>query len=196
MRGRLLTYLTRSREMPPDYEKEEEIDEMAIEALFEDVHFVGRGAMKRATPPNLDSMSGPLAEIVDKSDLVPGVYEGGFKVWEGSVDLVNYLVKEKVNLKGLRVIDLGCGHAFPGMHAAMEGAHVDLQDYNEEVINEVTMMNVIANLRGVVRLCLLPARACPCGQGVRESVGAREGGMELRLAIAIARARARCGGQG
>lgn len=143
--------MVKSREMPADYDKEEEMDEMAIEALFEEVTFAGRGAMKRATPPNLESMSGPLADIVDKSDLVPGVYEGGFKVWEGSVDLVNYLVKEKVNLKGLRVIDLGCGHAFPGMHAAMEGAHVDLQDYNEEVINEVTMMNVIANLKGVER---------------------------------------------
>jgi hypothetical protein len=33
----------------------------------------------------------------------------------------------------------------------MEGAHVDLQDYNEEVISEITMMNVIANLKGVDR---------------------------------------------
>ena len=60
-----------------------------------------------------------------------------------------------MSLKGLRVIDLGCGHAFPGMHAAMEGAHVDLQDYNEEVISEVTMMNAIANLKGAVRVCVL-----------------------------------------
>jgi 2-polyprenyl-3-methyl-5-hydroxy-6-metoxy-1,4-benzoquinol methylase len=137
-----------AREMPIDYDKQEEIDDMALEALFEDVAFIGRGAMKRAAPPNIESMSGPLAEIVDRSDLVPGVYEGGFKVWEGSVDLVNYLVKEKVDFKGLKVIDLGCGHAFPGIHAAMEGAHVDLQDYNEEVVSEVTMMNVIANLKG------------------------------------------------
>jgi len=138
-----------AREMPADYDKEEELDDMALEALFEDVVFVGRAPMKRATPPNIESMTGPLAEIVDKSDLVPGVYEGGFKVWEGSVDLVDYLIKEKVTLSGLKVMELGCGHAFPGMHAAMEGALVDLQDYNEEVIEEVTMMNVIANLKGV-----------------------------------------------
>ena len=143
--------MTPSREMPADYDKEEEMDEMAMEALFEDVVFADGAVMKRVTPPNLESMPGPLAQIVDKSDLVPGVYEGGFKVWEGSVDLVNYLVKEKINLKGLKVIELGCGHAFPGMHAAMEGAHVDLQDYNEEVISEITMMNVIANLKGVDR---------------------------------------------
>ena len=138
-----------AREMPADYDKEEELDDMALEALFEDVVFAGRAPMKRATPPNIESMTGPLAEIVDKSDLVPGVYEGGFKVWEGSVDLVDYLIKEKVTLSGLKVMELGCGHAFPGMHAAMEGALVDLQDYNEEVIAEVTMMNVIANLKGV-----------------------------------------------
>ena len=29
---------------------------------------------------SLANMAGPLADIVDKSDLVPGVYEGGFKV--------------------------------------------------------------------------------------------------------------------
>ena len=46
--------------MPADYDKEEEMDEMAIEALFEEVTFAVRGAMKRATPPNLESMSGPL----------------------------------------------------------------------------------------------------------------------------------------
>ena len=91
--------------------------------------------------------------------MLPHQLQQGFKVWEGSVDLVNYLVKEKVTLKGLRVIDLGCGHAFPGMHAAMEGAHVDLQDYNEEVISEVTMMNAIANLKGAVRVCVFSAVA-------------------------------------
>ena len=29
------------REMPADYDKEEEMDEMALEALFEDVFFIG-----------------------------------------------------------------------------------------------------------------------------------------------------------
>ena len=145
-----------AREMPADYDKEEEMDDMAIEALFEDVSFAARGPMKRATPPNVESMTGPLAGIVDRSDLVPGVYEGGFKVWEGSVDLVNHLVKEKVDLQGLRVMDLGCGHAFPGLHAAMEGARVDFQDYNEEVISEVINMCVCFYLCVCVSVCIYP----------------------------------------
>jgi hypothetical protein len=33
----------------------------------------------------------------------------------------------------------------------MDGADVDLQDYNEEVIPEITTMNVIANLKGFDR---------------------------------------------
>jgi len=53
-----------AREMPADYDREEEMDEMAIEALFEDIAFEGRGSMKRATPPNVESMTGPLANIV------------------------------------------------------------------------------------------------------------------------------------
>ena len=53
-----------AREMPADYDKEEELDDMALEALFEDVVFAGRGPMKRATPPNIESLTGPLAKIV------------------------------------------------------------------------------------------------------------------------------------
>ena len=34
-------------------------------------------------------------DLPDESDLVPGVYEGGLKVWEASLDLVEYLVYPK-----------------------------------------------------------------------------------------------------
>ncbi|KAJ1493896.1 hypothetical protein T484DRAFT_1609845 [Baffinella frigidus] len=37
------------------------------------------------------------------------------------------------------------GHAFPGIHALQEGASVDFQDYNAEVLEEVTVPNVIVN---------------------------------------------------
>eukprot|EP00960_Hanusia_phi_P027707 746968-Hanusia_phi.AAC.6 len=60
--------------------KEEELDEMAIEALFEDIHFRNRDPLKRCRPPNSESLEGPIAEVIDKSDLASGVYEGGFKV--------------------------------------------------------------------------------------------------------------------
>ena len=62
-----------------------------------------------------------------KTDLVPGKYEGGMKVWECSVDLCRWLqdnpgVMAAARLppendfdKGMfRVLELGCGHGLPG----------------------------------------------------------------------------------
>lgn len=42
-----------------------------------------------------DEMAATLVDRqVLQSDLVPGVYEGGFKLWEGSIDLCSVLAKE------------------------------------------------------------------------------------------------------
>jgi hypothetical protein len=58
------------------------------------------------------------------SDLVPGVYEGGLKLWEGSIDLVKALEKESqtgnLSFSGKRVLELGCGHALPGIYACLK----------------------------------------------------------------------------
>lgn len=49
---------------------------------------------------------------VANSDLVPGKYEGGLKLWEGSVDLVKTLYSEvregRLVLKGKRVLEVRC----------------------------------------------------------------------------------------
>ena len=89
--------------------KEEELDEEAVEALFEDVPIQGRTPIRRIRPPSEESLPDALKAALGASDLVPGVYEGGFKVWEGSIDLVELLVRDKVELKGKKVIELGCG---------------------------------------------------------------------------------------
>ncbi|KAE8688422.1 hypothetical protein F3Y22_tig00110987pilonHSYRG00366 [Hibiscus syriacus] len=85
------------------------------------------------------------------SDLVPGIYEGGLKLWEGSLDLVKALQSEIQNdhlsLKGKRVLELGCGHGLPGIFAFLEGAaEVHFQDFNAEVLQCLTIPNVNANL--------------------------------------------------
>ena len=82
------------------------------------------------------------------SDLQPGVYEGGFKLWEGSDDLIRCLQQHHVErLKEAQVLELGCGHGLPSIYAAKKGAkEVHLQDYNIEVIEQLTMPNVDANL--------------------------------------------------
>ncbi|XP_047317272.1 histidine protein methyltransferase 1 homolog [Impatiens glandulifera] len=85
------------------------------------------------------------------SDLIPGKYEGGLKLWEGSLDLVRTLKKEvqdgKLSVKGKRVLELGCGHGLPGIFTCLEGASVvHFQDFNAEVLRCLTIPNVKANL--------------------------------------------------
>ncbi|KAJ3413716.1 Histidine protein methyltransferase 1 [Chytridiales sp. JEL 0842] len=84
--------------------------------------------------------------LLGQSDLIMGVYEGGFKTWECSIDLVNYLAEQDPSVYcGRRVLELGCGSAIPGMYCLSKGSRVDFQDYNEEVIRLITMPNVLLN---------------------------------------------------
>ncbi|KAL6009012.1 hypothetical protein ACLOJK_022239 [Asimina triloba] len=73
---------------------------------------------------------------LSNSDLVPGKYEGGLKLWEGSLDLVKTLNSEVgdgcLSLTGKRVLE----------GAAM----VHFQDFNAEVLQCLTIPNVKANL--------------------------------------------------
>lgn len=54
-----------------------------------------------------------------KNDLLPGVYEGGMKVWECAVDLCLYLAEDFDNdndssiLRKTYALELGCGHGLP-----------------------------------------------------------------------------------
>jgi len=89
-----------------------------------------------------------LLEVASKnSDLVPGVYEGGLKIWEGSYDLVEYLSTSGIDLHGACVLELGCGAGLPGIFAALHGAgHVTFQDYNPGVLHLITIPNIISNI--------------------------------------------------
>eukprot|EP00092_Neocalanus_flemingeri_P033182 GFUD01036088.1.p1 GENE.GFUD01036088.1~~GFUD01036088.1.p1 ORF type:complete len:287 (-),score=81.13 GFUD01036088.1:192-1052(-) len=92
--------------------------------------------------------SGDLTPALSNStDLVPGVYEGGLKIWECSEDLVNWLQQTKGDkLAGLKVLELGCGAGLPGIYCFKEGSSVWFSDYNEDVINEVTIPNTLLNV--------------------------------------------------
>ncbi|XP_064100587.1 histidine protein methyltransferase 1 homolog isoform X3 [Macrobrachium nipponense] len=86
-----------------------------------------------------------LPLVTDNTDLVPAVYEGGLKIWECTWDLLEYLESSSNDLKGCRVLELGCGAGLPAIYAMLHGAHITLQDYNEEVINYVAIPNVLLN---------------------------------------------------
>ncbi|KAI1376362.1 hypothetical protein F4677DRAFT_419705 [Hypoxylon crocopeplum] len=91
-------------------------------------------------------------------DVKTGVYEGGFKSWESSVDLVKVLSLSKSFLADTdiapRIIELGCGTALPSLAVFqwslnLRGYNTDfvlsivLADYNPTVLQLVTLPNFI-----------------------------------------------------
>ena len=90
------------------------------------------------------------SSVVTSTDLVSGVYEGGFKIWECSYDVLSYLSEPEqlISLKSINVLDLGCGSGLLGIYCALHGARqVNFQDYNAEVIKGVTIPNYVANIQ-------------------------------------------------
>ena len=87
-----------------------------------------------------------LRAAENSTDLIPLVYEGGLKIWECSIDLVEYLLESKMSFHGKLVMEIGCGAGLPGMYALLQGAEVHFQDYNDDVIEYVTIPNVLMNL--------------------------------------------------
>uniref|UniRef100_A0A182F4D7 protein-histidine N-methyltransferase n=2 Tax=Anopheles albimanus TaxID=7167 RepID=A0A182F4D7_ANOAL len=90
-----------------------------------------------------------LSAESDHSDLVPGSYEGGLKVWECTFDLGQFLVKEdRKKILDKKVLDLGCGAGILGIEAKLLGAaEVHFQDYNKDVLTKLTMVNYDINCR-------------------------------------------------
>jgi len=88
------------------------------------------------------------------SDLIPGTYEGGFKLWECSIDLLDYLSKNTILFNGKSVLDLGCGTGVLGIFTLIAGAqNVDFQDFNKEVLTIATMSNVLLNCQEKLKIC-------------------------------------------
>ncbi|KIM42252.1 hypothetical protein M413DRAFT_70611 [Hebeloma cylindrosporum] len=133
---------------------------------------ISEGAGEEVDPIHSEeSVNGPTSSIIDRkalefldapSDLVPGVYEGGLKAWECSLDLVDYLegLKDSSSFKGFsgcNILELGCGTAVPSIYLLHEifssingrtgephtGTILHLQDYNASVLQLVTLPNVL-----------------------------------------------------
>lgn len=105
------------------------------------------------------------------NDLVPGVYEGGLKVWESSMDLVQYMHNDDKNDNAagvlsmlpteriptdrpLRFLELGCGHGVPSCYLLRHVARLGLlqktqfwlTDYNDFVIKDALVSNIVLNI--------------------------------------------------
>ncbi|KAJ3571275.1 hypothetical protein NP233_g3854 [Leucocoprinus birnbaumii] len=100
-----------------------------------------------------------LQFIEAPSDLVPRVYEGGLKTWECSIDLVEYLDSTHgvEGFLGKHILELGCGTAVPSLYilhhifsspppsevSQLPETVIYLQDYNDSVLELVTLPNVL-----------------------------------------------------
>lgn len=93
------------------------------------------------------AVSAELRQLAQSHDVVPGIYEGGLKLWEGSLDLANHALSLPGSVfSQKRVCELGCGHSLPGLVALRRGAALlALHDYNEDVIESVTLPNLALN---------------------------------------------------
>ena len=151
-------------------------------------------------PPSLLGDAALNRESLADTDLIPGVYEGGLKVWECSLDLCRHLAEEMVRLeqaagasnsgdidegdnnddhlsknndvyhalsKTGKTMELGCGHGLPACLVLRElrkrndeansgsrndtdedGYSVLFSDYNEFVLRDATVPNIILNMDG------------------------------------------------
>ncbi|KAI4661801.1 uncharacterized protein J4E78_004591 [Alternaria triticimaculans] len=103
----------------------------------------------------------PLTGL-DDSDLRQNVYEGGYKTWECSLDLVRYLLDRgpRKDLDDLmrvgHVIEMGCGSALPSLllfqYAVTNqlGIYFTLTDYNADVLRLVTLPNLLLTWVGTL----------------------------------------------
>ncbi|XP_047029599.1 histidine protein methyltransferase 1 homolog [Helicoverpa zea] len=91
-----------------------------------------------------------VIELAEKehSDLVAGKYEGGLKIWECTYDLIQYLEENLTGMKfeNSNVLDLGCGAGILGIYAFLHNSKVTFQDYNKEVLEHLTIPNVLLNI--------------------------------------------------
>ena len=92
--------------------------------------------------------SSEIAHSLQSSDLVSHVYEGGLKVWECTLDLLEYMSCQSSVMTNTKVLDLGCGAGLLGISALLHGAsHILFQDYNHEVIECYTKPAVLQTLK-------------------------------------------------
>lgn len=83
-------------------------------------------------------------EVDGESDLVPYVYEGGYKIWECSLDLCEYILKNAEKFVG-DCLELGCGASLPSICAGLLKCNITIQDYNESVLRDFSLHNLIEN---------------------------------------------------
>lgn len=124
------------------------IEEVVVEAGAVR-HTLRKPVQPEALLPELIG-DGEKVSDLDSSDLVKGVYEGGFKLWECARDMMQVMeelrLQGALTVRGARVLEAGCGVGLPAALALQLGcAELVLQDYNAAVLCWMTMPTLRLN---------------------------------------------------
>ncbi|PLB44729.1 hypothetical protein P170DRAFT_265659 [Aspergillus steynii IBT 23096] len=106
---------------------------------------------------------------LEKGDIKPQFYEGGFKTWECALDLAKLVVSEDhlsgsagESLEGRHIIELGAGTAVPSLalfaqlfsestpSGSQRKSHFTFADYNSAVLRLVTLPNLLLTWNHIV----------------------------------------------
>lgn len=117
------------------------------------VHNIGDFVFKEALVDRSvasSELSATLLQNHEDHDLIPGHYEGGFKIWECTYDLANTIVKSSnvLSCSPKRILELGCGHGVPGILASKvfdDISEIVFSDFNSEVLQMTTWPNILLN---------------------------------------------------
>eukprot|EP01095_Lingulamoeba_sp_RSL-Kostka_P012834 TRINITY_DN5164_c0_g1_i1.p1 TRINITY_DN5164_c0_g1~~TRINITY_DN5164_c0_g1_i1.p1 ORF type:complete len:341 (-),score=74.37 TRINITY_DN5164_c0_g1_i1:842-1864(-) len=95
-----------------------------------------------------------ILDISQARDVLDKVYEGGFKIWECTFDLLEYLStnygqSSSYELDTIQsIFDIGCGQGLLGIYCYLYFPNItncDFQDYNSEVLTYLTIPTIIKN---------------------------------------------------
>ncbi|NXC29746.1 MET18 methyltransferase, partial [Campylorhamphus procurvoides] len=129
--------------IPEDLNK---VLENKVMETVSDLYHVKVSVVETTCLGDADSEGIVSKSVSSHSDLIPGVYEGGLKIWECTFDLMDFFSEAKIEFSNKTVLDLGCGAGLLGIVALKGKAEsVHFQDYNSTVIEEITLPNVVAN---------------------------------------------------
>ncbi|NXX56090.1 MET18 methyltransferase, partial [Scopus umbretta] len=133
----------KEHDIPEDLNK---ILENKVIETVSDLHYVNMSVVEMRCLGGADGEGIVSKSVSSHSDLIPGVYEGGLKIWECTFDLIDYISEAEIPFTNKTVLDLGCGAGLLGIVALRGRAEkVHFQDYNSTVIDEITVPNVAAN---------------------------------------------------